>query len=68
MEESHFARVTREGIEKRITEAYEAGDMHLVNEQLDIYPTGRPRVVRKFQEMGALVPLVKRDNPEDLIA
>ncbi len=43
MAESHFERVTRRGIETRITDAHNAGDSNLANAQLDIYPTGRPR-------------------------
>lgn len=43
MGESHFERVTRQGIETRIGEALLAGDSNLMNEQLDIWPTGRPR-------------------------
>lgn len=43
MSESHFQRVTRQGIEGNINQAYEKEDMHLVNEQLDIWPYGRPR-------------------------
>lgn len=41
--EAKFNYVTRIGIEKRITEAFNAGDINLANEQLDIYPYGRRR-------------------------
>lgn len=41
--ESGFSKVTREGIERNIIEALAANDIDLVNAQLDIYPTGRPR-------------------------
>lgn len=45
-QESSFAQVTREGIERTINEAVNAGDMNLADAQLDIYPTGfsRPEI------------------------
>lgn len=62
MSESKFSQVTREGIERNITEAYEAGDINLTNEQLDIYPTGHPRpeIVMDISH------LLKRDREADL--
>ncbi len=43
MTESHFERVTRQGIEKNITEAYNAGDSSLANYHLGLYPYGKER-------------------------
>lgn len=43
MSESGFAKVTREGIERMITAAHQAGDSNLASEKLDIWPTGFPR-------------------------
>ena len=43
MTESGFSKVTREGIERNIDEAVNAGDGGLVNYNLDLWPTGRPR-------------------------
>lgn len=43
MAESHFQRVTRQGIEGNINHDYEAGDMHQVDERLDVWPYGRRR-------------------------
>lgn len=43
MSESSFETTTRQGIEKRIVEAFNAHDINQVNAQLDIYPGGLPR-------------------------
>ncbi len=43
MAESHFQRVTRRGLEGFIKDAVKANDINLVNEKLDIYPTGKKR-------------------------
>lgn len=43
MGESHFQRVTRQGIEKNITDAYESNDEALMNHHLQLYPYGKER-------------------------
>lgn len=43
MSESGFQKVTREGIERSITDAANAGDSNLANDQLDKWPTGHSR-------------------------
>lgn len=43
MAESHFQKVTRQGIEGNINHDYEQDDMHRVNANLDIWPYGRRR-------------------------
>lgn len=43
MSESHFQLVTREGIERDISEAQSAGDSNLVNDKLAQWPYGRER-------------------------
>lgn len=43
MSESGFHKVTREGLERNILEAYTAGDIKLANDYLDKYPTGHER-------------------------
>ena len=49
--ESAFELSTRQGIERDITEAFEAGDMALTNTKLEIWPYGRFRVLQNVVEI-----------------
>lgn len=43
MPETGFETTVKSTIERDIQEAFEAGDMNLVDQKLDIYPYGRER-------------------------
>lgn len=55
MSESHFAKMTRQGIEGQIKDGFAANDINAVNYQLDQYPTGRKRPDISNDQMAELL-------------
>ncbi len=60
MGESKFDTITREGLERRITEALNANDGRLADELLDVYPTGRPRNIWAGEQIAEVCQPVKK--------
>ncbi len=69
MEESHFERITRQGLEGNMSRDYGEGDMHQVNAGLEKWPYGRdrPPVSLEYAHEIARNAIRRRDQPTEEI-
>ncbi len=64
--ETPAQKTKRQGIEGKVNENYEAGDMFLVDKSLDVYAYGKRRPELTATEMVRLFPRLARFFKEEL--
>lgn len=67
MSETPFNKTIRLGLEARLRDHYKAGDVHVVNDLLDIYPTGFPRPEISVETARHVIEMAHRPYQQDTI-